>query len=99
MRGVSGIVVPAWSGHAHEDGGALPRFRLDLQRRADERRALLHPQQPEPLFGCPGPFLIESHAIVLDDEEDVIGTPLEDDLHVPARECLATLVSASCAMR
>jgi hypothetical protein len=29
----------------------------------------------------------------------VIGSPLQNDVHVLARECLATLVSASCAMR
>ena len=42
---------------------------------------------------------VKAHAVVLDDEEDVIGAPLEDDLDAPCAEYLATLVSASCAMR
>ena len=57
--------------HSHEHGRALACGRLDLERRADQSGALLHAEQAEPLTGAFGCCRIESHAVVLDDQQHV----------------------------
>jgi hypothetical protein len=53
--------------HAHEHSGTSTCGRLDLERCANQSRALMHADQPESLAGAFGRPRIESHAIVLDD--------------------------------
>src|SRR5262245_40580815 len=77
---ISGMVVNGhWRRrHANEDRRPLAWSGFDLQRRADERGALLHSQQTESASGGLHRCRIESHAIVFDDEGDVVGSTLED---------------------
>jgi hypothetical protein len=68
--------------HPHENTRPLSSAGFDLKSGADERGALLHANQPEAsalvrVFG-----LRKSDPIVLDDEQDAIGSPLEDHLNV-----------------
>ena len=87
--------------HAHQDGRAPARRRFDLSRRADQRRALLHARAGRSRGAVRGVRRIEPHAIVLDDQqrrESARRSRMTSDVST-RRACLATLVSASCAMR
>ncbi len=75
-------------GHPHENGRALADGRFDLERRADERGALLHTQQSEALAGRPRVAGIESHAVVFDDQQDVVGAAFQDHIDVPGARVL-----------
>src|SRR5688572_24814482 len=89
---MSGMLDGGDGRHSYEDRRSLSRCGLDLQGGADERGAFLHPEQtesPAVAFGSAG---IESYAIVLDDERDVIGAPLEDDFDMAGFGVLGDVV-------
>src|SRR5579859_688835 len=67
------------NGDSHENRRTLAGRRLDLQVPADERRTLPHAGKPESAI-CRLALRLEADAVVFDDEENGIGTPLEHDL-------------------
>src|SRR3954465_5534705 len=63
--------------HANEDGRPLPGGGFDRETCAAERGALLHAEQAETLCAA---CRIEAGAVVFDDEQNLIGAALENDL-------------------
>ena len=86
--GMSVIAGCGGRSHPHEDGRSPAGLRFDLQRRADERRAFLHPQQSESLTIHAGLACIEADAVVFDDQEDLIAPPFEYDIDLAGSRVL-----------
>src|SRR5688572_1992463 len=78
--------------HAHKDGRTVAGRRLDLQGGANQRRTFLHAQQTEPAAVAVHSGQVETDAVILDDQRDLIGPPLENDLHVAGARVLGDVV-------
>src|ERR1044072_4671931 len=71
-------------GYAHEERRARSVRGLNVDSPAEQRRALTHPEQPEPAAPArrlPRRLNVEPAAVVLDDGEDVVAAPLKDEAH------------------
>src|ERR1700749_372721 len=69
-------------GYAHEEGRAGAGRRLDVDRPAEQCRALAHPEQAE--AARPRRYRrlnVEPAAIVLHDHEDMVAASLKDEAH------------------
>jgi hypothetical protein len=61
--------------------------RFNLERGTDQGRAFLHARQAKALRSASG-SRIEADAIIFDDEQHVVGSPLEDDVDVAGARVL-----------
>src|ERR1051326_7575419 len=71
-------------GDADEDGRALARLALDLDRAADECRAFTHPDESQPAIRARHlhPFEVEAAPVVLDDQHRVAVASFEQEVNV-----------------
>src|SRR4030095_790994 len=70
------------NGDSHEDRCALSARGFDLQVTAHERRPLLHADKPESVTARIT-IGLETYPVVLDNEEDGVGAPLEEYFDMP----------------
>src|SRR5688500_925600 len=74
--------------HPHENRGPFAGRRFDLNARSHQNGALLHADEPEPLADGGARCHLESHAVVLENQQDAIGSPLEDHFDAPGARVL-----------
>src|SRR6266540_1033405 len=65
---------------ADDDGGAFTRRRFDLEFSPDESGALAHADKANPMAAALDAGWIEPNAVILDDERQILGAPLQHDV-------------------